>query len=225
MILRLSQTFYGYICSTLFAPSCGGILKLVCLLSIPRHTRLGADSLPFSFPSVAVKLTFMSLSGLQIWAGFLCMPSSCLPKLALATVIGTAHREPATGWGCRWGMQSAGGAMNQLGEFVGEAYLAAHRQLLDGVCDMVNKVHILSMPSKSPICCSPSLFPAPQSHRPWFSALEVVGEKQASLAAFCTGGEARHSLYTLTFPCRRNHGQGRSLLTLSCATLGKGWCG
>lgn len=36
VILRLSQSFCGYTCSVLLAPSCGRILKLVYRLSIPQ---------------------------------------------------------------------------------------------------------------------------------------------------------------------------------------------
>lgn len=40
-----------------------------------------------------------SLPGPQIQAGFLCGHTSHLPKLVLATAIGSMHRELATGWG------------------------------------------------------------------------------------------------------------------------------
>lgn len=119
-------------------------------------------------------------------------------------------------------MQSAGGAMNQLGEFVGEAYLAAHRQLLDGVCDMVIiKFTYFQCPQRVLSAAPPASSQLP-SHTGHDSVYSGDGGGETGLfGSICTVEEARHSLYTLTFPCRRNHGQGRSLLALSCATLGK----
>lgn len=56
-ILRLSQTFYGYACSTSFSfSSCGRILKPLCLL---QHPRPGTSSLPFAFPRAVLKLKFV----------------------------------------------------------------------------------------------------------------------------------------------------------------------
>ena len=56
-ILRLSQTFYGYVCSMFLAPSCGRIL--VCLPSILQSTRWSADSLRFAFPKAELNLKFV----------------------------------------------------------------------------------------------------------------------------------------------------------------------
>ena len=78
------------------------------------------------------------------------------------------------------------------------------------------------MPSESPICCSPSLFPptscAVHDSVPW-----MMWERSSPLllhpAQLRNLGTHSH---TLTFSCRRNHGSRSSLLTLSCATLEEG---
>ena len=55
----------------------------------------------------------------------------------------------------------------------------------------------------------------------WVCHLEEAGEKWILLAASHAAGEAGNKL-THIFPSRRNHQLRRSLLALSCATLGEG---
>lgn len=81
-ILRFSQTCY-YMCSMHLAPSWGRILKLVCLLSILQHTRPSAHHLLFSQRWWHIS-NLWSLTGLQIWACFLCMFTSHPLKLPFA---------------------------------------------------------------------------------------------------------------------------------------------
>lgn len=52
-ILRLSQIFYGYTCSTLLVPPCVGICTILCLLVI-LPPRPGADSPLCAFPEVVL---------------------------------------------------------------------------------------------------------------------------------------------------------------------------
>lgn len=70
-ILKLSQTFYGYTCSLLLAPSCGRILKLVWILLILQHNRSWrADSHRLLFPRMARKLKFAVSPLPRVWVAF-----------------------------------------------------------------------------------------------------------------------------------------------------------
>ena len=109
----------------ILAPSCGKILKLVCLLSLLQCSEPSADSLPFAFPGAELKVKFVVSSGLQIWAGFLHTLSSHLPKLGLANwehPEGAGHRR-----GGVWVRHRALGVpMGPLGGSARVGFPAAH---------------------------------------------------------------------------------------------------
>ena len=109
-ILRLSQTFYGFTCSTLLGLSCARIFKLVCLLLIFKHIRPNVYNFPFAFPRMAAMLKW-SFPDLQIWV----MLSSRLPKFTLTTTVRSTNRKLDIGMGgYGWGTQVLGVSMGQL---------------------------------------------------------------------------------------------------------------
>ena len=81
--MKLSQTFYGYLCSTLIS-SCGRILRHVWFLSLLKDTtRPNADSLPIAFPRAKLNSDLWSLSDSQIQVSFLCLLTNHVSDLAL----------------------------------------------------------------------------------------------------------------------------------------------
>lgn len=77
------------------------------------------------------------------------------------------------------------------------------------------------MPSKSDLLRSQPL-PAPHSFSSWLSTLDGAGEKWASLATSALLGKAVPTHMLSLFPAEEITVR-KSLLALSCATLGKGW--
>lgn len=73
----------------------GGVLTIVCLLSI-LPSQAHTDSFPCAYPREVLTLNFLPV--LQSWAGFPCMLTSCLQRLALAP-FRSVSRKPAMGWG------------------------------------------------------------------------------------------------------------------------------
>lgn len=222
-ILSLSQTVYGYMCSTMIALS--WILKLICLLSILQHPECWKPS--FYFAKVSTKAQVCNLSlvcrfRLAFWTCSLTIcQSSLLPQplgaytghqLWSEGVWGGGERY-AEHWGCPWANEGV------LGE--GPHQLVS--RLLD-VCEAVSRIHLSLMPSKNFICSSPRLF------LPLVMQLMIQysgwGKREMSLfSSIPTQLRKRgdHS-HPLTIPCRRNHRPQSSLLALSCAALGEGCC-
>lgn len=93
-------------------------------------------------------------------------------------------------WGCPWAIWRDVCAKH-LQQFMG--------RLLDGVHDVVSTICVLLIPSPYATCLAS---PTPQSRSSWFSTLDSMREKWVSLAAFCTVGEARHSLASCHFSPR-----------------------
>ena len=102
-LLVILKLFYGYTCSTLLVLSWGRILKILCLLSIPQ-SQVKCWPLPVYLlpPGQCWMLKFVCFLWIpQSQADFLCMLTSFLQRLTLAT-ISSAPRELATGWRFMW---------------------------------------------------------------------------------------------------------------------------
>lgn len=146
-----SPRFWGYLnlWVHLFHTSCSPLwqhFKLACLLWILQCTRVLSASL--IFPKVVLK--FVISLGLQIWASFLHVFTSYLSDFSpLPSGVCTA-RWPEW-WGCDWVTWSAGGCpwASWRKPWV------RHSQQVVGVSskhlNAVSRIHIPSMPSKSPL--------------------------------------------------------------------------
>ena len=142
-----SEAFCRYTCSKFLVPSCGRILKLVCLLLILQHTRLGDDSLPFVSPKVALEFK-LAVSPWPTDSGQLSAQ---------------VHYPFAKACSCCYQWTSQGDSLTRCPQW-------PMGGLLDGLYDTVSRIYIPLMPPKSPTCCSPSLFPPP-SHEAHVSVL------------------------------------------------------
>lgn len=65
-------------------------------------------------------------------------------------------------------------------------------RLFDGVCEAINRIYVLFMPSKNPICHSLKFFPSPH-HAGHGSVHWIQYETWASLALSCLSGKAKYS--------------------------------
>lgn len=170
---------------------------------------------PFCFSKGGTKAQICALSLAQN------MLTSHVPKLTLAIAKG-AHAEHQ----CRVCMrytQQWGCPLARWANLWARCPQWLKYGLLGGIYEAVSRICFPLMPSKSPICCSASLFP-PSSHT--HDSVLWMGQKRneplwkhaAQLAK-----PSDHS-HALTLPCGRNN-RARSLLALSCAALWNGWCG
>lgn len=191
-----------------------------CLPSLDLAThQAGYWRPPFCFPKGRTKSQVCGVSLGCIWLAFWAS-SLAIWQSSLSLPSGT-HREPALGWGFVWG----GGTWST--ECVhGPGVWICVRGVPSGSCLgylMESRILAPLMPSE---VLSAAL---PRSSRPpvvqlMTQLLLMEWEKWASLAASCVVGEVEPSLThsrDLIFPRGRNHGPRRSLLTLSCATLGE----
>ena len=158
-----------------------------------------------------------------MWANFLCVFSSCLPKLALSALVGSTHGELTTVWGfvlVRCAEHRGCPSARWEDPWVRHPYWLMDG-LLDGVCDTAGRICSTSMLSQNAICY---LFPTP-SHAPHDSALCKGQENNRPFGQHPTQLEKPHAhSHALTCPCRGNHGPGRSFLARNCAILGEVWC-
>ena len=206
----------------LLAPSCGRILKLLCLLRILQSSdsfscfpKDGALALaPPSLPSVP---------GPQIEAGFLSVLTSCPPQFALPAAARSTHRGLATEEWC--GLGEAPGALRApVGQLASGAFAATHWQASWWSPNAVSRFCIPLKPSESYLH-SPSFFRA--SHPGAQDSVTVGGvrEEWAPSPTSCTTGKAGHSVPCSPFPCRRNHHRENLSFHLSWNALGAEWCG
>lgn len=134
----------------------------------------------------------------QSQSGFLCMLTSHLQNLTI-TALGATHREPASGQPQGWGV------------WVGEKMSIRHAHWeyqqvrlmwpMDGLPDGVHKAanrHVFFICSKPWLLFSHPILPL--SHTAHLSFLDGARKKWASLTAYCTAGEIRHSLSCSHFP-------------------------
>ena len=153
--LRLSRVHLLYA----FPPSCGRILK-------PVHS---FDPAPYQ-AKCRCRLVCFYRNGAeaQVCGLFLALrfrlALCAMLKLALPAAIETSCRELATGWGgvgkVHRVLWVAVGLLRDL--WVGHSQWLMGR-LLGGIHDGVSRTRALLMPSESPVCFSPSLFP-PAGH-------------------------------------------------------------
>ena len=140
----------------------------------------------------------------------LCMITSHLPKLTVATVR-SMHREPATAWGgVGWGTPSTQDAHGPAAGIHGQGVPAAHGHDSRWTPDTVNRIHIPLMPSEN--------LPA-SSHPQSFSSLIQYSEWREREMGFF--GSTLHSWRSqaLHFHPRKKSRSRRSLLALKCAVL------
>ena len=218
-ILGLSQSC-EYSCSILLASYPGQTLKLVCLLSILQRTRLGSHRLPFAFPRVELKFTFV----VSLWptdsGGFLHMLTSCLPMLVFADLRSTLRAGDSVAVCVGEARRVLGLPMCYLEGSVGRHSQRLLGVLFHGVWEAVSGIHVSLIPPENLICPSHSLFP-PSTHD---SGLWMGWEKNGPLWWHSTQLEKLGAgSHPLTFPLRRNHRPRKSLLALNCAILGKRW--
>lgn len=147
-IVKLSQTFCGYTCSRLLAPSCGSIFK-ERMPSLPlQYTN--ADSLFLFSHRWRYRSTLWCPLGPQIHACFLHVLAGHLPELALVTTfrghtgtccrLGVCMVQERGFWECPWVSWGIVGGLSQ--QLVG--------RLLDGVHHTLSKLCIPFMSSESP---------------------------------------------------------------------------
>lgn len=97
--------------------------------------------------------------------------------------------------------------------------------LLGRVCGAVSKICVLLMSSESPICwtAAPCLCLPPPVMIPYSLWSDIEMGLFGNILHDWGSWALTHMLSL--FPHGRNHRLRRSLLTLSCAPLGEGWCG
>lgn len=116
LYLGLSLTLQGYTWFTFLAPSCGQILKLVCLLSTLQDTRLAVVNLVFVFLKVKLELKIVVFP-LPADIGLFSVHTPCLPDLTFSATLGAC----ITSWlqsGGRVGLafRALGVTMGQVGD-------------------------------------------------------------------------------------------------------------
>lgn len=150
---------------------------------------------------------------MRLSAGFLCVFTSCLPKLTLTTTTAGVRtgNQPQDGWqGCGdTEIQGAGSVRGPVSASTGEASLVVV-YVIESVMWSVGPLS-LQCPSASYLSLS-SLFLPPQARTSWFSILDGErGRANDLTSSTLHSWESRCSLNILTFPCRRNHGARGSL--------------
>ena len=107
------------------APSCGQILKLVCLLSTLQDTRLAVVNLVFVFLKVKLELKIVVFP-LPADIGLFSMCTPCLPELTFAATLGACIRNwLQSGGRCGFGIQGTGGDHGPSWGFSVEVFLEA----------------------------------------------------------------------------------------------------
>ena len=123
----LSPALCGYTCSTLLAPSCGRILKLVNLWFL-QLTKLAAGNLSLVLQKVALQLKFV-VSLTPTDAGLI---SEGLPvyqrSLSLPHLRGHTRGQPQAGGRCGFRTQGIGVSMLRVGGSSGEVLPVAKWQ-------------------------------------------------------------------------------------------------
>ena len=155
----------------LLARSCVRIFKLYSL-SQPAMHQPRCQQPPFCFPKGGAKTQVFHLFLAWGFGSSFCACSLAICQSSVTASIADVHWELSTGCGCLWVRCSEHWKNHSFPwlKIIAFLWVSCFQRLLgkllDGVCDVVSRICIPLMPTRSPICPSPShfLLPSHESH-------------------------------------------------------------